>query len=80
MWFLLSLIFAKNIKFLVAENTQNCIWVPKGYFPSCYYATHHINQEREFSQLAIVRVYDSYRTNLVQMEEIYHVILTEIIR
>ena len=58
MLLLLTLIFGKG---LLAKSTQNCIWVPKGYFPSCPYRNHHINQVREFSRLALVRVSKHHR-------------------
>lgn len=50
MLLLLTLIFGKS---LVAESTQNCIWVPKGYFSSCSYRHHHINQVRQFDRILL---------------------------
>ena len=33
-----------------ATRPETCIWVPKGYFPSCGYDDHHINQEWELKK------------------------------
>ena len=52
MWFLAFLI---SIPAMCSKVTQNCIWVPIGYFQPCAYTYHYINQEREST---CNRVYD----------------------
>ena len=41
MWLKAYLIFMSAMSSLV---TQNCIWVPIGYVPTCGYRYHHVNQ------------------------------------
>ena len=59
------LIFVPTI--FTTTRPETCIWVPKGYFPSCGYDDHHINQEwelknykwaheRRLSTLAVTRL------------------------
>ena len=48
MHFFTYLIFLPVI--ITTTRPETCIWVPKGYFPSCGYQQHHINQEWELKK------------------------------